>query len=238
MAIALKQFIVSSLLVTALVGCQSETVADTNKEFDTKTKSNSSTPITDEQTVAQVSNISNDAQPVAESIAEPVMQQTLLQQAQRIQQALANKDYESITDDIHPTKGVLFSMYAFVQPNSDKVFTQAQYEQYLKDSKIRFTWGQLDGTGEILIVPLPEFLENHLQASRFNNSSPLLNPSKSRGNIPNNIDNIYAKADFVEFYVEGQEKYGFMDWRAMRLVFEEYQGENYLVAIVSDQWTT
>ena len=238
MAIALKQFIVSSLLVTALVGCQSETVADTNKEFDTKTKSNSSTPITDEQTVAQVSNISNDAQPVAESIAEPVMQQTLLQQAQRIQQALANKDYDSITVDIHPTKGVLFSMYAFVQPNSDKVFTQAQYEQYLKDSKIRFTWGQLDGTGEILIVPLPEFLENHLQASRFNNSSPLHNPSKSRGNIPNNIDNIYAKADFVEFYVEGQEKYGFMDWRAMRLVFEEYQGENYLVAIVSDQWTT
>ena len=238
MAIALKQFIVSSLLVTALVGCQSETVADTNKEFDTKTKSNSSTPISDEQTVAQVSNISNDAQPVAESIAEPVMQQTLLQQAQRIQQALANKDYDGITDDIHPTKGVLFSMYAFVQPNSDKVFTQAQYEQYLKDSKIRFTWGQLDGTGEILIVPLPEFLENHLQASRFNNSSPLLNPSKSRGNIPNNIDNIYAKADFVEFYVEGQEKYGFMDWRAMRLVFEEYQGENYLVAIVSDQWTT
>ena len=238
MAIALKQFIVSSLLVTALVGCQSETVADTNKEFDTKTKSNSSTPITDEQTVAQVSNISNDAQPVAESIAEPVMQQTLLQQAQRIQQALANKDYDSITVDIHPTKGVLFSMYAFVQPNSDKVFTQAQYEQYLKDSKIRFTWGQLDGTGEILIVPLPEFLENHLQASRFNNSSPLHNPSKSRGNIPNNIDNIYAKADFVEFYVEGQEKYGFMDWRAMRLVFEEYQRENYLVAIVSDQWTT
>ena len=238
MAIALKQFIVSSLLVTALVGCQSETVADTNKEFDTKTKSNSSTPITDEQTVAQVSNISNDAQPVAESIAEPVMQQTLLQQAQRIQQALANKDYDSITVDIHPTKGVLFSMYAFVQPNSDKVFTQAQYEQYLKDSKIRFTWGQLDGTGEILIVPLPEFLENHLQASRFNNNSPLHNPSKSRGNIPNNIDNIYAKADFVEFYVEGQEKYGFMDWRAMRLVFEEYQRENYLVAIVSDQWTT
>ena len=89
-----------------------------------------------------------------------------------------------------------------------------------------------------MIVPLPKFLENHLQASRFNNSSPLLNPSKSRGNIPNNIDNIYAKADFVEFYVEGQEKYGFMDWRAMRLVFEEYQGENYLVAIVSDQWTT
>lgn len=28
-----------------------------------------------------------------------------------------------------------------------------------------------------------------------------------------------------------------MDWRAMRLVFEDYQGKSYLVAIVNDQWT-
>ena len=28
-----------------------------------------------------------------------------------------------------------------------------------------------------------------------------------------------------------------MDWRTMRLVFEEYQGKYYLVAIVNDQWT-
>ena len=29
-----------------------------------------------------------------------------------------------------------------------------------------------------------------------------------------------------------------MDWRIMRLVFEEYQGKRYLVAIVNQQWTT
>ena len=28
-----------------------------------------------------------------------------------------------------------------------------------------------------------------------------------------------------------------MDWRILRLVFEEYQGKRYLVAIVNEQWT-
>jgi hypothetical protein len=28
-----------------------------------------------------------------------------------------------------------------------------------------------------------------------------------------------------------------MDWRVLRLVFDNYQGKRYLVAIVNDQWT-
>lgn len=66
-------------------------------------------------------------------------QQTLIQQALHIQQALANKVYAGITDDIHPTRGVRFSMYAYVHLDKDKVFSRAQFTQYLKESKIRFT---------------------------------------------------------------------------------------------------
>lgn len=70
-------------------------------------------------------------------------QQSLTQQALHIQRALANKNYVSIIDDIHPIRGVRFSMYAYVHPESDKTFSRAQFAQYLQESKIRFTWGDL-----------------------------------------------------------------------------------------------
>ena len=57
------------------------------------------------------------------------------------------------------------------------------------------------------------------------------------GNSLNNLIEIYPSADFVEFYYGGSEKYDGMDWRALRLVFEEYKGKPYLIAIVNDQWT-
>lgn len=166
-------------------------------------------------------------------------QQTLTFQARRIKNALAAKDYAAITDDIHPTRGVRFSMYAYVRPESDKVFSRKQYAQYLEQSKIRFTWGQKDGTGDVFIVPLPAYLATWVKANTFNDQSTVsVNDSKASGNSISNLAKVYQNADFVEFYHHGSEHYSGMDWRALRLVFDEYQGRRYLVAIISDQWTT
>ncbi len=166
-----------------------------------------------------------------------VGQQTLTQQALRIQQALANKDYASITNDIHPTRGVRLSMYAYVRPETDKVFSREQYAQYLQQSKIRFTWGEKDGTGDLLIEPLPTYLETWVNAEKFNNASMNVNEFKNNGNSINNLNKIYQNSEVVEFYYAGSEQYSGMDWRVLRLVFDEYQGKRYLVAIINDQWT-
>ncbi len=164
--------------------------------------------------------------------------QSLTEQALGIQSALANKDYASIISDIHPTLGVRFSMYAYVRPQSDKVFSRAQFTQYLQQSNIRFTWGEKDGTGELLVTPLPKYLETWVNAEQFDNQPTIsVNDSKAIGNSINNLNQVYQDADFVEFYHGGSEQYSGMDWRAMRLVFDEYQGQRYLVAIISDQWT-
>lgn len=163
---------------------------------------------------------------------------TLTLQAWHIQNALATGNYEDMIDDIHPTRGVRFSMYAYVSPESDKVFTHAQFAQYLQKSNIRFNWGALDGTGEPLIISLPQYLDTWVDASTFNESTPSINEFKQSGNMINNIDKIYQNSDFVEFYHKGTEEYAGMDWRILRLVFDEYQGQRYLVAIVNEQWTT
>ncbi|BFM03021.1 hypothetical protein Psyaliredsea_16680 [Psychrobacter alimentarius] len=171
------------------------------------------------------------------SVVSDMSQQTLRQQALRIQRALANKDFARITNDIHPTRGVRFSMYAYVRPEVDKVFSREQYVQYLQQSKIRFTWGEKDGTGDPLIMPLPTYLDTWVQGSTFNDASISLNELKNNGNSINNLKEIYQNSDVVEFYHKGSDEYAGMDWRVLRLVFDEYQGKRYLVAIISDQWT-
>lgn len=173
----------------------------------------------------------------ATPISTDISQQTLKQQALRIQRALANKDFARITDDIHPTRGVRFSMYAYVRPESDKVFNRAQYAQYLQQSNIRFTWGEKDGTGDLLITPLPTYLDTWVDGRKFNNVNISVNKITNNGNSINNLKDIYQNSDVVEFYYKGTEEYADMDWRVLRLVFDEYQGKRYLVAVINDQWT-
>ena len=171
------------------------------------------------------------------SVVSDMSQQTLRQQALRIQRALANKDFDRITNDIHPTRGVRLSMYAYVRPETDKVFSREQYAQYLQQSKVRFAWGEKDGTGDPLIEPLPTYLDTWVNAAKYNNASISLNEFKRSGNTINNLKKIYPNSDVVEFYYKGTDEYAGMDWRVLRLVFDDYQSKRYLVAIVNDQWT-
>lgn len=164
-------------------------------------------------------------------------QQRVMQDAIYIKQALAYKNYQAIAPLIHPTRGVRFSMYAYVDPKSDKVFSRAQFTQYLKASKIKFTWGQQDGTGDLYITPLPAYLTAWVDAIKYQATSPTINQFQGFGNSLNNLTNIYKNHDFVEFYYSGSDKYSGMDWQAMRLVFADYKGKPYLVAIVNDKWT-
>lgn len=155
-----------------------------------------------------------------------------------IQHSLATHDFAAIAPYIHPTKGVRFSMYAYVQPESDKVFTRKQFTQYLKESKIKFTWGRTDGKGDLYITPLPDYLSDWVKADDFQPSSATLNEFQGAGNSLNNLKERYPDSEFVEFYYPGSKKYDGIDWRSLRLVFEEYQGQYYLLAIINDQWTT
>ena len=203
----------SFLIALALSGCQSQMIADK--------------PTADVSTDNPMINTQADNETLT------------LDYAKDIKTALAQQDYEALIPYIHPTRGVRFSMYAYIQPESDKVFSREQYAQYLNESDIRFTWGQKDGTGKLYITPLPDYLKDWVQADYFDTKTATINHTSATGNSINNIDKIYQNLDYVEFYNPGVDpQFGGLDWRALRLVFDDYQGKRYLVAIISDQWTT
>ncbi len=150
--------------------------------------------------------------------------------------ALKNKDYKAFASYIHPEKGIRFSMYAMVEPKGDKLFSKADFEKFLP-TKTLFTWGAMDGSGDPYKATINDYLSKWVFSKDYTVSQYSVNRFQAGGNSLNNLKEIYTGNDFTENYIKGTEKNGEMDWKTIRLVWEEFQGKYYLVGVVNDQWT-
>ena len=148
---------------------------------------------------------------------------------------LKNRQYDELAKYIHPEKGVQFSMYAFVSDH-DKKFSAEDFKKYLH-SPVKFTWGETDGEGKKLVMPLKNYLQDWVFKRDFTKGKLSVNTFQGHGNSLNNLEEKFPGALFTENYIEGTEKYSGMDWYSLRFVFEQFNGKYYLVAIINDQWT-
>lgn len=151
-------------------------------------------------------------------------------------QLLHDKNYGKLAAYIHPEKGVRFSMYAFVNPEGDKIFSKADYLKYLP-TKTLFTWGEMDGSGDAYKATISNYLSKWVYSKDFTAAQVSLDEFQGSGNSLNNLKQIYPNADFTENFIKGSQENPEMDWKCLRLVFEEFQGKYYLVGIINDQWT-
>ncbi|MGG5208404.1 hypothetical protein ACQWU4_05605 [Chryseobacterium sp. MIQD13] len=153
-----------------------------------------------------------------------------------ILQALKNKNYKAFASFIHPEKGITFSMYGFVDPKEDMHFSKVDFEKY-QPTKTLYTWGAQDGSGDPYKATINDYLAKWVFTGDFTASQYSLNKFQAGGNSLNNLAKIYPGKDFTENYIKGTEENSKMDWKTIRFVFEEFEGKQYLVAVVNDQWT-
>ena len=101
------------------------------------------------------------------------------------------------------------------------------------------SWGKYDGTGKDILLPIDKYFDKFVYDVDFINAEQVaVNEVLGTGNSLINIRQVYPGADFTESYFSGfEEKYGGMDWRSLRLVFQFYKEQPYLVGMVHDQWT-
>ncbi len=212
----MKKILISMVIVALTVGCK-------------KNDNQPNLPASD--STAQIKNDSI-------TINQPVenKDQSLKQVNDEVLQALKNKDYKNFASFIHPQKGIRFSMYAFVDVKGDKHFSKADFEKY-QPTKMIFTWGSQDGSGDLYKTTINDYLGKWVFSKDFTTGQYALNKFIGGGNSLNNLKEAYPQADFTENYMKGTEKYGEMDWKTIRLVFEQFQGKYYLIAVVNDQWT-
>ncbi|HJZ23064.1 MAG TPA: hypothetical protein VJ201_01270 [Candidatus Babeliales bacterium] len=145
---------------------------------------------------------------------------------------------EKLSVIAHPVKGIRFSPYSFVDISNDIVITANPLVDIFDDEK-KYLWGAYDGSGEPIELTFNEYFTQFIYDKDFANAKMVsYNASIVKGNRKNNIHEVYPNSTFVEYHFPGYDpKYEGMDWKSLRLVFEEKDNVWYLIAIVHDQWT-
>lgn len=166
----------------------------------------------------------------------PNKEENLRKLNDEILSALKNKDYKKFAEFIHPEKGIRFSMYAFISVNEDKHFSKSDFIQY-QPKKTVFTWGARDGSGELYKASLSQYLKDWVFVKDFTQSQYSLNTFQGGGNSLNNVKEIYPGTDFTENYLKSADKSNEMDWHTLRFVFQQWDGQYYLIAVINDRWT-
>ena len=153
-------------------------------------------------------------------------------------QSIKDKDMNTLSTFVHPSNGVRFTPYEYIDLENDKVFTAAQVAGLENDTQI-YTWGKYDGSGDPIDLNFNNYYDQYIYDEDFINPHIIgNNVTIGTGNMINNISTEYPNAKFVEFHFTGFDpQYEGIDWRSLRLVFENVNGAMYLVGIVHGQWT-
>lgn len=162
----------------------------------------------------------------------------LLPQALIAVHLIADEDFAGLAQLVHPVKGVRFSPYGYVDVANDLVFTATQVAGLSSDTTLR-TWGSFDGTGFPIDMVFAAYYDRFVYDADFANPQYIgVNNIIGMGNTLINLGDVYPNGTFIEFHFSGFDpQYEGMDWRSLRLVFEEHGGQWMLVGVVHDEWT-
>jgi len=155
--------------------------------------------------------------------------------AREVVVALKQRDVRALARIAHPDKGVRFSPYAFVHVDTDVVLASDEIENAFEDRAKRL-WGRYDGSGFPILLTFAEYYEEFIYDRDFAAAEHV--SYDERLGVGNTIDNsleVYPAGHVVEYHFPADE--GSLNWSSLRLVFEEKDGEWYLVGVIHDEWT-
>jgi len=156
---------------------------------------------------------------------------------QTVTAALKERDYQSLKDLIDPQLCLRFSPYQYLR-ETDQVICPTELVSAGEFDAIKI-WGNYDGSGEPIQLTFLEYHERFVYDADFFQPQVVgFNQEVSQGNSINNVAEFYPDGIMVEYYFPGFDpQYGGMDWRSLRLVFVNLDGQYYLAALVHGEWT-
>jgi len=171
-------------------------------------------------------------------------EQIIIQKSDKIISLLKNKSVSSLKDSIHPTKGVRISIDGYINKQKDVILKASEIDSLIKNDT-KLLWGYSDGKGDAINLSVKDFFSRYLSIDFTNSQKKYNQVVRGGANSLLDIQGAYTNNNFVNYYIpynstyveNGVVKPQIMDWRAINLVFEEYNGESYLIGIITDNWT-
>jgi len=208
-----------------------------------KMKITSTTQVQEEEQVVTGEETTRDLV-VDKSSNDMSTEQAIIKRSDQIISLLKNKSVISLKDFVHPTKGVRISSDGYIDEQRDVIVKASEIDSLIKNDT-KLLWGYSDGKGDAINLSLEDYFSKYLGIDFTKSQKTYKQVVRGGSNTILDIQGVYANHNFVNYYIpynstymdEGVEKPQTMDWRAINLVFEEYNGELYLIGIISDNWT-
>jgi hypothetical protein len=163
---------------------------------------------------------------------------TLYDMGDEIISALKKSGWEKFAAYFHPTEGVRFSPYAYVNTVTDVCLTKDEFLNLAKSGNV-IVWGEFDGTGDTIRYNLNDYVKRFVMDKPYDTvTERTLNNYVHHGSSLDNLREIYPDVEVVEYYVPGTEEYAQMDWGQLKLVFKMDANKFYLIAVIHNVWTT
>lgn len=158
--------------------------------------------------------------------------------AAQILPLIQSQNFTALAPFIHPELGVRFSPYAYVNLEHDKVFTREQVASFGGDQNV-YLWGTQAGSGFDISLTIPEYWSEYVSSQTpAQEWGLLLDPNRKASNSIDNFMEAYPEGHYVDYFQPGTEMYSYMDWKSLRLGFQQSSdGMYYLMAIIHDEWT-
>ncbi|OZV13702.1 hypothetical protein CIW83_01810 [Tissierella sp. P1] len=188
--------------------------------------------------ISELEDKINELESQLNNVNQPMSNNNLLSIVVDVMDSIKNKDMDRLSSYVHPTKGLRFSPYGHIDTESSQVFTVEEVKNLKEDNKA-YLWGHYDGSGEPIKLNFNDYYKRFVYDKDFANPQIIGNDiSIGEGNTVDNIKDVYPNSHFVEFYFKGFDpQYAGIDWRSLKLVFEEENGKMYLIAIAHGEWT-
>lgn len=163
----------------------------------------------------------------------------LLEQAEAVLALLKEKDYSALSRLIHPQKGVTLTPFSTVSAEYDRTLTQADVAELSEDQQT-YVWGAMDGSGSPIRSTCSDYFDRFVYNADYTQAPEVaVDTVLMSGNALENVSDAYPAARFVDYNFPGIDpaKNGY-DWCSLKLVFEPWRNEWYLVGLIHSEWTT
>ena len=184
------------------------------------------------------SAVSPNSSSPAEQGYSPSENFPLLNAACIVNQALRQKDYDTLSQYVHPKRGVTFTPYSTVNTDSDQCFTSGQIQGLTTDKNV-YTWGFEDGRGNPIKMTMEQYFARYVYDTDYTQADMIgIDRIITTGNALENLTEAYPGCRFVDFCLPSSDPVNDgLDWRSLKLVFQMEDTCWYLVGIVHGEWT-
>lgn len=163
----------------------------------------------------------------------------LLERASQVLESLKQEDYLTLSHLVHPQLGVTLTPYSTVDHACDNILTRDQIALLTEDEQF-YTWGRATGSGTAIYCTAEDYFERYVYNVDYTEAPQVgIDTVLISGNALENVAEAYPEGRFVEYHFPGIDPAleGF-DWCSLKLVFEVWNNNWYLVGIIHGEWTS